>query len=183
MFGPFSDSKLAMLSASRPGAAWLGRSVMRNQNAFDDPEFAMEVHRLLTQLQDIPKRSLDAQHPDHIRLRAERVRNGETLGRFADIANAASLTSDDAISQEAKEAAAALFDYVRDLLDLDEASFSEKIAYNKELESMLQELECLGTALLGISLGQADRRKLGAQNASAAHHWVFDSSTGKSGSE
>lgn len=117
-----------------------------NQDIFDDPEFAVGVHRVLEGVKTIKQEALDKQHPEHVRVKAERVQNGTALGQFADLANAVMLTVDDAVSQEAKEVAAILFDYIRDLLDVDEASFSEKLKFNGELETMLRELEGLGTA-------------------------------------
>jgi hypothetical protein len=40
---------------------------------------------------------------------------------------------------EAKEVTASLFDYIRDLLDVGEdASFSDKVAFNRDLEGLLR---------------------------------------------
>lgn len=40
-----------------------------------------------------------------------------------------------------------MFDYVRDLMDLDEVPFSERFRYYRELETMLRDLESQGTAV------------------------------------
>jgi len=41
-----------------------------------------------------------------------------------------------------------LFDYIRDLIDVgNDASFSDKLAYSQDLETLLRELEGLGTAV------------------------------------
>ena len=110
-------------------------------DTFDAPELVMHVHKLLENAQAIKKEAQEKQYPDHVRLKTARVKNGETLGRFADISNAVVLNADDAISDEAKKTAATLFDYVRDLLDLgDMASCSEKVGYNRDLEALLREL-------------------------------------------
>ena len=86
-------------------------------------------------MQAINREAIEKQHPDHVRVKSERVMNGETLGRFAEAANAISLNANDDISAEAKQAAATLFDYIRDLIDgIDEASFSDKLAYSRDLE-------------------------------------------------
>lgn len=117
-------------------------------DTFDAPEFVMHVHKLLENAQAIKKEAQEKQYPDHVRLKAAWVQNGETLGRFADISNAVVLNADDAISDEAKKTAATLFDYVRDLLDLgDVASCSEKVGYNRDLEALLRELEGLGATV------------------------------------
>jgi predicted amidohydrolase YtcJ len=117
-------------------------------DTFDAPEFVMHVHKLLENAQAIKKEAQEKQYPDHVRLKTARVKNGETLGRFADISNAVVLNADDAISDEAKKTAATLFDYVRDLLDLgDMASCSEKVGYNRDLEALLRELERLGATV------------------------------------
>jgi transcriptional regulator with XRE-family HTH domain len=118
-----------------------------NPDIFDDPEFAANVHSVLEGAQTINQEALDKQHPEHVRVKTERVPNGAALGRFADLANAVMLTADDDISPEAKRAAAALFDYIRDLLDIgDDASCSDKLEYHESLESMLRDLEEMGTA-------------------------------------
>ncbi|MFZ3325326.1 MAG: helix-turn-helix transcriptional regulator [Methylocella sp.] len=117
-------------------------------DTFDDPEFVMRVHKLLENAQAIKKEAQEKQYPDHVRLKTARVQNGETLGRLADISNAVVLNADDAISDEAKNTAATLFDYVRDLLDLgDVASWSEKVGYNRDLEALLRQLEGLGATV------------------------------------
>ena len=115
---------------------------------FDNPQFALDVHRWIEGAQAINREAIEKQHPDHIRIQAERVSNGETLGRFADAANAVSLNADDDISKEAKQTAAVLFDYIRDLLDVGaDVSFSDKVSYSQELEALLRELEGLGAAV------------------------------------
>lgn len=76
-----------------------------------------------------------------------KVSNGESLGRFAEAANAVLLHADDDLAESAKDSAAVLFDYVRDLMDLDEVPFSDRRAYHKELESLLRGLEGQGTVV------------------------------------
>jgi hypothetical protein len=118
-----------------------------NPDIFDDPEFTLAVHHVLEGAQTINQEAIEKQHPEHIRVKTERVQNGETLGRFADAANAVLLNADDEIPHKAKQVAAELFDYIRDLLDVaGEASFSDKLSYNEDLEKMLRELEGLGSA-------------------------------------
>jgi hypothetical protein len=99
-------------------------------------------------VQTINQDTVDKQYPDHVRVNTERVKNGAALGRFADLANAVMLNADDELPHEAKVMAASLFDYIRDLLDFDiDASYSDKLNFEVELETMLRELEGLGTAL------------------------------------
>jgi transcriptional regulator with XRE-family HTH domain len=117
-------------------------------DVFDDPQFAIQVRGFLENVQAINEKAIERQHPDCIRLTAERVRNGETLGRVADSANALSFHADDQLSPEAKEASAAMFDYIRDLLDIkDDASFTDKHHFNQSLETILRELEDMGAAV------------------------------------
>lgn len=118
-----------------------------NQDIFDDPQFALDIHRLLEEFEKTNEKVLEEQYPEHVSVKVARVQNGETLGRFADASNAVLLNADDEISEEAKNMAAALFDYIRDLMDVgSEASFTEKLSYNKDLENILRDLEELGTA-------------------------------------
>jgi transcriptional regulator with XRE-family HTH domain len=137
------NGNAASLTTRRCLARGLGYD---NSDIFDDPYFASNVHCMLEEIKTMNEKTLDGQHPEHIRVKVERVRNGETLGRFADITNAALLNADDDIPEEAKAAAAALFDCMRDLADLCDVAFHDKLGLNKELESMLRELEGLGTA-------------------------------------
>ncbi|WP_246719557.1 hypothetical protein [Methylocystis sp. H62] len=81
-------------------------------------------------------------------VKATRIGSGEALSRFSEAAEAVTLNADEEISREAKESAAVLFDYVRDLLDLGGAtSFAEKLSYSDDLEKLLREIEGLGTAV------------------------------------
>jgi hypothetical protein len=76
-----------------------------------------------------------------------RVTSGEALGRLADTSEATLLHSDEFLMPEAKEIAASLFDYLRDVADIsDDASFSDKLTYNREMEAMLQKLEQFGAS-------------------------------------
>jgi hypothetical protein len=119
-----------------------------NPDIFDDPEFALEIHKFLEGAQAIKRSALEKEHPDRIRVKAARALNGEALGRLADTSNAVSLNIDDAITIEAKRVAAAMFDYISDLLDAKyDASLSDKLSFAQELETMLRELEDLGAAV------------------------------------
>jgi transcriptional regulator with XRE-family HTH domain len=116
-----------------------------NADTFDDPAFAVSVHQLLDQIRSHNESEQAKQHPDHVRVKVAKVLNGEALGLFAEASNAVLLHADDDLSEEIKDDAAALFDYVRDLMDLDEVPFSNKRAYHRELEAMLRGLEEQGT--------------------------------------
>lgn len=119
-----------------------------NPDTFDDPAIIMNIHKLLDMIQDSQKKELEKQVPDRARVPCSRVANGETLGRLADISNGVSLNADDGISHEAKQVAASLFDYIRDLQDVgDDVTFSDKVAFNRDLEALLRELEGLGTSV------------------------------------
>jgi hypothetical protein len=64
-------------------------------------------------------------------VKAARALNGEALGRLADTSNAVSPNIDDAITIEAKRVAAAMFDYISDLLDAKyDASLSDKLSFS-----------------------------------------------------
>jgi transcriptional regulator with XRE-family HTH domain len=137
--------KVVSITTRRCLARGLG---YENPDAFDDPQFALEVHELLEGIQAIKQTAFEKQYPDRIRVKAERVLNGGALGRFADVSNAVSLNADEDLSIEAKRAAAAMFDYIRDLLDIgNDATFSDKLSFCQELETMLRKLEGLGGAV------------------------------------
>ncbi|WP_025038414.1 hypothetical protein [Bradyrhizobium sp. DOA9] len=61
---------------------------------------------------------------------------------LADVSEAALLDVDEALPSEAKEIAATLFDYLCDIVDISaDASFSDKLAYNKEMGATLKSPE------------------------------------------
>jgi transcriptional regulator with XRE-family HTH domain len=120
-----------------------------NPDVFDDPDFIANVNDILAKTRDAAQaEELKKPFPEHIRITAERIKSGDALGRLADISTAIMPHTDDEIPQEAKEIAASLFDYLRDLMDIsDEASFSDKVGFNKELGEILRELDDLGMAV------------------------------------
>lgn len=116
-----------------------------NVDIFDSPEFAANVNKLFADLSGTSPEAIKEQFPDHIRFPATRVKTGRALGQLADVSDGLVLQMEDDISLEAKEIAAGVFDYLRDLQDVqDVASFSDKLGYQKELENMLVDLEKQG---------------------------------------
>jgi transcriptional regulator with XRE-family HTH domain len=116
-----------------------------NADTFDDPAFSASVLQFFEQIKTYKESEQAKQHPDHVRVKVAKVVNGEALGRFAEASNAVLLHADDELSEEIRDNAAALFDYVRDLMDLDDVPFSSKRSYHRELEIMLRDLENQGT--------------------------------------
>lgn len=119
-----------------------------NQDIFQDPTFIATVHGLLNDLQAGNRERFEAQFPDDMRLPVTRVADGDALGRLADISEATLLNADESLLPEAKEIAASLFDYLRDIVDISaEASFLDKLAYSREMDTMLRSLEGLGASV------------------------------------
>jgi transcriptional regulator with XRE-family HTH domain len=143
------SGKSVSISTRRSLARGLG---YENPDTFDEPDFIMNVQKILEGVQTAKKEDFEKQFPDRVRLKTARVINGETLGRLADSSNATLLHIDDDILQEAKQVAASLFDYIRDLVDVsDDVSFSDKVGFNQDLESLLRQLESLGAAVYSAS--------------------------------
>jgi transcriptional regulator with XRE-family HTH domain len=138
----FESGKPVSITSRRCIARGLG---YENPDAFDDPAFAVSVLQLFDQIKGHNESEQTKQHPDHVRVKVAKILNGEALGRFAEASNAVLLHADDELSEEIKDNAAALFDYVRDLMDLDDVPFSCKRSYHRELETMLRDLENQGT--------------------------------------
>lgn len=140
------------VEAGKPVSITTRRALARglgyeNNDVFQDPNFIATVHKLLADLQNGKRADFQAQFPDHIHVPVTRVTSGEALGRLADTSQATLLHSDDLLVPEAKEIAASLFDYLRDVADIsDDASFTDKLAHNRELDAMLQKLEQLGAS-------------------------------------
>jgi transcriptional regulator with XRE-family HTH domain len=118
-----------------------------NPDVFDDPEFITGVHSLFHGIRQVQDEEVQKQFPDHMRLSVTRVTSGEGLARVAFEASAYLFHADEAIADEAKELAASIFDFLRDLGDLgDDGSFSERLGYQRSLGGLLEQLEALGAA-------------------------------------
>jgi transcriptional regulator with XRE-family HTH domain len=117
-------------------------------DVFDEPDFAAQVHKLLSHAKSIRQEAHDNQHPEHMRVPVERVISGTALVSFAETSNAVSLHADDDLPTATKRTAATLFDYIRDLVDVAaDSSFSQKIAYGEDLDALLRDLKKLDVAL------------------------------------
>lgn len=138
------------IEAGEPSSVSTRRSLARglgydNHGIFDTPDFVMGVHKMLSEIGEFNQETMEKQFPDHVKLPAERVKGGDSLGRIADISNGLVLHMDDEVSQAAKETAAALFDYLRDLSDISgDLSFTDKLTYSQEMGTMFGDLEANG---------------------------------------
>lgn len=118
-----------------------------NPDIFDDPKFINGVNALFDGLRKVQDEEVQKQFPDHIRVGVAKVGSGEALARIAYEASAYLFHADETISNEAREVAASIFDFLRDLGDLgDDGSFSERLGYQRSLEDLLKQLEVLGAA-------------------------------------
>jgi len=130
------------ISTRRSLARGLGYA---NPDVFEDPEFIKGVHALFEGVRKVQDEEVQKQFPDHIRVKCARTANGDGLARIAYEANAYLFHADEAISDEAKELAASIFDFLYDLGDLgDDGSFSERLGYQRSLGDLLEQLEALG---------------------------------------
>ncbi|MCP3446182.1 helix-turn-helix transcriptional regulator [Bradyrhizobium sp. CCGUVB14] len=114
---------------------------------FDDPKFIESVLSFFDNLKDLKQKQLDDQHPDQIRVKANAIASGEEAVGFADTVNAASFTIDADLSEEAKELAAAFWDYLRDLMDVDDIAMSCRLALAKDVGEMLNDLRSKGASV------------------------------------
>ena len=118
-----------------------------NPDVFEDPEFIKGVHTLLSGIRKLQDEEVQKQFPDHVRVSVLRVRNGEGLACISYDSNAYVFQADEAITEDAKDIAAIIFDFLRDLDDLGDAgSFSERLSYQRSLGEFLVQLEALGAA-------------------------------------
>lgn len=138
------------VEAGEPSSVSTRRSLARglgygNHDIFDTPDFILDVHKILSEIGESNREAMEKQFPDHIKLPAARVTGGDALGWIADISGGLVLHMDDEISLVAKEKAAALFDYLQELIDvIDLLSFTEKLDYSQEVGVMLTDLETNG---------------------------------------
>jgi hypothetical protein len=83
----------------------------------------------------------------YIRINIARIKSGDALARIAYEAKAYLFHTDETISEEAKEVAASIFDFLRDLGDIaDDRSFADKLDYQRSLGELLKQLERAGAA-------------------------------------
>ncbi|MCW2282270.1 transcriptional regulator with XRE-family HTH domain [Rhodoblastus acidophilus] len=141
------------IEAGEPVSITTRRSLARglgyqNLDVFDDPESVAAIMKLLDGARSQKIEDFQKEFPDHIPVVVKRVANGHSLSALAATSEATLLHCDDAISLQAKEKAACLFDYLRDMVDVwDNISFSDKLRYTQEMENMLRELEALDVAV------------------------------------
>ncbi len=136
------SGKPASVTTRRALARGLGYD---NPDIFDSPDFIASVHKILGDLNGTSPEAMEKQFPDHMRLPAEKVSSGDALGRLTDISNGLTLHMEDQISQDAKQIAASLFDYLQDMQDIrSDVSFTDKLSYNQEMGVMLSDLEANG---------------------------------------
>ncbi|NEK19761.1 helix-turn-helix transcriptional regulator [Rhizobium leguminosarum] len=138
------------IEAGEPSSISTRRSLARglgydDHGVFDSPEFMATVYKFLADIQGTSPEAMEKQFPDHMRLPAERITGGDALGRLAEMSDGLVLHMEDELNQDAKEIAASLFDYLRDVADIsEEASFTHKLSYNVEMGTMLADLEAKG---------------------------------------
>lgn len=119
-----------------------------DQDIFEKPEFIETVHQLLKNIKNVQNEELEKTLPDHMRVACDRVSHGENLWRLCETVGAFVFNHDLGISTEAKDLAASLFDCLRDFMDIhDDVGFSDKAGFNKELESIIRDLEAKGTMI------------------------------------
>jgi transcriptional regulator with XRE-family HTH domain len=145
------------IEAGKPASITTRRSLARglgydNQDIFEDPKFIKTVHELLDGVQKADRDDFEKQFPDHVPVKTTVVTSGEALGQIAECSEAYLFHSDNEISAEAKQVAATIFDYLRDLGDIiSDISCSDKLQYIQELEAMLRQLQGLGAATYSAS--------------------------------
>jgi transcriptional regulator with XRE-family HTH domain len=151
----FEPGKRVSVTTQRAIARGLG---YEDCNVFEDPKFTSTVEDFFARIRKAQETELAAQFPDRIRVTVERVTAGETLRRLAEISNGLLCNADDALSREAKESAAGLFDHLSDLLDLDDISFTDKLQIDDSLDSALHAIEELEVT---VYCGKRDTRIVG----------------------
>jgi transcriptional regulator with XRE-family HTH domain len=133
----FEAGKTVNLTSRRALAKALGYD---NPDVFDDPTFAEEVLKFFDGLKAIQQKSLDDQHPDSVRVKAQTLDSGAEAIRFADAVNAMSFDVYDGLPDAAKEVAVGFCDYMQELMDLDDFPASGRLGIAKELDDLLQDL-------------------------------------------
>jgi len=140
------------IEAGKPVSITTRRALARglgydNPDVFEDPAFIKGVHEMFDGLRTVQDEEIQKQFPDYIRVSIRRVTSGEDFAQLAYNSNGYLFHADATISPSAKEVAASVFDYLRDLGDIcDDLSFSDKLGFHRELDTLLSELERLSCA-------------------------------------
>jgi transcriptional regulator with XRE-family HTH domain len=138
------------VEAGDPSTVTTRRSLARglgydNQDVFENPETIQKICEFHREIERMREKAAAEQFPGRVRLPAVRVETGEQLGRLAEQCNAANFHWDEKISQDAKNAAAAIFDYLRDYVDgKDDCSMTLKLQIYEELDGLLRDLQTAG---------------------------------------
>lgn len=134
----------ASVTTRRTLATGLGYS---NPDAFDDPEFIKGVCGLFDEMSKIQAEERQKQFPGHVRVAATKASSAEDLSRIAYEGNAYLFHADEALPEEAKDIAADVFDFLRDLGDVaDDLSFADRLEQQRSLGEYLRRLEAAEAA-------------------------------------
>lgn len=135
------------IEAGEPSSISTRRSLARgfgydNVDTFIDPKFALDLNAMLKEIERIGKQAVDEHYSDFIRLSAQRIRTGEQIGRLAENTNSYMFHYHENIPEAAKDAAAALFDYIKDYKDVSDLySEADKLTTYREIGHLLHELK------------------------------------------
>jgi hypothetical protein len=149
------------VEAGEPSTVTTRRSLARglgydNHDVFENPVTVQKIREFYSEIERLREQAVAEQYPGRVRLPAVRIETGEQLGRLAEQCNAANFHWDEKISPDAKEAAAAIFDYLRDYVDgKDDCSMTLKLQIYAELNVLLRDLQTTG-AVVHSALRAAD---------------------------
>src|SRR5260370_30487091 len=102
-----------------------------NADIFDTPEFATFVLEFFDNIKATQQKQLDDQFPDRIRLQAASLSTGDQAIQFIHAVQAVSFDIDPELGDQAKEVAASFGDFLRDLIDLDDLSLTDRLSLAK----------------------------------------------------
>ncbi len=122
-----------------------------NADIFDTPEFVTFVLEFFDNIKAIQQKQLDDQFPDRIRLQAASLSTGDQAIQFIHAVQAVSFDIDPELGDQAKEVAASFGDFLRDLIDLDDLSLTDRLSLAKPLDDLLAQLKAEGAAVYSAS--------------------------------
>jgi transcriptional regulator with XRE-family HTH domain len=122
-----------------------------NADIFDTPEFVTFILEFFDNIKAVQQKQLDDHFPDRIRLKAVRLNAGDQAIQFIHAVQAVSFDIDPELSDQAKEIAASFGDFLRDLIDLDDLTLTDRLSLGKSLDDLLAQLKSKGAAVYSAS--------------------------------
>lgn len=136
------------IEAGEPVNAATRRSLARglgyeNYDVFDDPNFAVEIHKLLETISEYSEKE---QYPDHIKILAVPVNSGHSIGNLIGISSGYLFNCEETLPSETQDIAHEFFDSIHDYADAwPDTTHIDRLLAIRNFDKFIKELENIGS--------------------------------------